>query len=309
MADHEQPTPDDAQTDHTSASEPEVVVEIGTLPTKTSLRPMWLIKMGIFFIVGMVFFVWGYLDATTIYPKRAETYSQFMLKSYLQQASETDPKPIALLGASVMDPAAALERLESAPQGSLSPLDASKLIWLESLKILHGDLSELTAQNNAAAAENGKPTEDTVTFFVNPPETLRALAPLDGRTPPAKLATYDIPVQWAITLVGLLVVLVTGFRVITTLPVRYWYDPATRTLTLPGRRELTPDDIALVDKRKWDKFYVFLKLKDSGEEIRLDLYRFIPLEQWILDMEPHTEGYEPDEDDDEAEDGSADPTA
>lgn len=64
------------------------------------------------------------------------------------------------------------------------------------------------------------------------------------------------------------------------------------TLTLPGGESITPDDVAEFDKRKWDKFLFFFKIKPDhatlgGREIKLDLYQYVPLEDWAVAMHRH----------------------
>ena len=65
--------------------------------------------------------------------------------------------------------------------------------------------------------------------------------------------------------------------------------------------ELEPFEPAQADKRKWDKFIVFLKVREGhdtlgGQEVRVDTYRHAHVEGWILEMErtafPPEEGEE-----------------
>ena len=49
-------------------------------------------------------------------------------------------------------------------------------------------------------------------------------------------------------------------------------------------------DVFRVDKRKWDKFIVFLRIKGShpqlgGQEVRIDTYQHSLVEDWVLAME------------------------
>lgn len=81
-----------------------------------------------------------------------------------------------------------------------------------------------------------------------------------------------------------------GFLLVKVASKTYRWDPATRVLTLPGGVSIGTDDLEDVDKRKWDKFIVFLKIKDShsqigGQEVRFDTYRHSHVEEWILEME------------------------
>jgi hypothetical protein len=105
---------------------------------------------------------------------------------------------------------------------------------------------------------------------------------------PKPLAAYDLPLQW-IMLAGCMgisaymvfLVLLPAARTV------YTWEPTTRRLTLPSGRSITPSDLAEVDKRRWDKFYVVLNLKDSapGGPVPLDLLRHKHLEDWVLEME------------------------
>ena len=104
------------------------------------------------------------------------------------------------------------------------------------------------------------------------------------------LQSYDIPVNkisafgcfaFSLYLISLFV------RVATR---TYTWEPGEQRLTLPSGESITPDDLADIDKRKWDKFIVFLVLKDSheslgGAEIKVDTYRHGLVEDWILEME------------------------
>ena len=112
------------------------------------------------------------------------------------------------------------------------------------------------------------------------------------RKPPKPLSAFDIPSQWLIAVAGLglsawIVVL---FAAVARKKFRY--EPAAMRLTLPGGKSFTPADIAELDKRQWHKFFVTVRLKD-GRSHKLDLLRYTPLEAWVLEMEKHTDGYEP----------------
>ncbi len=70
----------------------------------------------------------------------------------------------------------------------------------------------------------------------------------------------------------------------------YTWDAAHQQLGLPGGASLVPTDLADVDKRKWHKFFVTLEINDThpklaGQGVTLDLYRYVPLEEWVLEME------------------------
>ena len=114
-----------------------------------------------------------------------------------------------------------------------------------------------------------------------------------SQSQPKPLGAYDIPMQWFIVAAGFGGGLYIASLLFTASRRVYTYDPEKMALTLPnGGRTITPDDIKEVDKRKWDKFIVVLRLSDQST-VRLDLLRHAPLEEWVLEMEKQTEGYEP----------------
>ncbi len=271
----------------------------GLLTTSVSRR--WLLKWGAICIVGLGLGVWGLYDWQVAYPARGELHARFMLKQYLEQAAGD----FALRSASVEDPAAEMERLDqAAAEGSLTALQQSRELWLTALTRLHS-LEDLAAENAAMLERPAGERSDTHTWFVRPNDTLDELrTELQATSQPKPLSAYDLPVQALIMVAGFAVGGLLLLHIVRTFLTRYRYAPDERRLVLPSGRELTPDDIAFVDKRKWDKFFVFLKLKQEqgGEEIKVDLYRFEPLEEWILDMEPHTEGYEPEPEGEVADD-------
>jgi hypothetical protein len=98
------------------------------------------------------------------------------------------------------------------------------------------------------------------------------------------LSGFDLAVQWLFVVIGFgagLYLLVVILRAAAT---RYRWDAEAKRLTLPGGRAIVAADLKDVDKRRWHKFYVTLLLND-GTSHALDLYRFDPLEQWVLELE------------------------
>ena len=96
--------------------------------------------------------------------------------------------------------------------------------------------------------------------------------------------------QWLFVVVCLGVGLALTGLILKVKSRTYGWEPVEQRLFLPGGASLVPADIAEFDKRKWDKFLIFLKIKPGhqplgGREIRLDLLRYNPLEEWILAME------------------------
>lgn len=254
---------------------------------ETTINRSWLIKMVIFIVATGLFGLWGLYDALVAYPNRGEGAAEWAEMEYLDAAESYG----VFLQASVDNPAEELARLrdernrlerarQGSPEGSRQRDEADfeirRLDWLSALSRI-GAL---------------RPSRTT---FEEPRERLAELRlEWQAKNPPKPLQAYDIPLQWVIFVVfcGVSVTLMALVGLVSRKKFRY--DPETMTLELADGRKITPDDIREVDKRKWDKFYVFLQMKEGGE-IKLDLLRYKNLEEWILEMEKHTEGYEPPE--------------
>jgi hypothetical protein len=166
---------------------------------------------------------------------------------------------------------------------SLSEVEQRRLEWLESLQIAHRLRPEFTTLSQPDTSIKSATGEQLAGY----PELNQRWG--NGNMP-KKLEWYDIPAQWAFVIIGLgggLWLLVLYAMVARK---RYSWDETSKTLTLPGGTTLTPADLEDVDKRKWDKYIVFLKVKPThptldGRELKVDLYRYSPLEVWVLEME------------------------
>ncbi len=258
---------------------------------RTGLGRAWKLKILIFTVLLLGLGVWGAYDAYVAYPARGRLHERFMLLEYLRQADAE----LRIGQASVEDPASELRRLRGAD--TLSDLERRRLEWLVSLSRIE-NLGSIARENEAELARweanlraERRPTQ---TLFVNPRELLERLdRELATANQPKRLAGYDIPLQYAFMIGGLV-----GGALLLVLFVRvksrvYRYEPADQRLILPGGQTITPDEIEEVDKRKWHKFLVFLRLRDRPGELKLDLYRHDPLEAWVLEMERVAPGYEP----------------
>jgi len=234
----------------------------------------WLIKQTIIVLVLLVFGFWGLADAFWVYPKRGREAAEALELQYLQQA--TAPGVSDPVG--VPDPVAELAKLKDANEASLSPLRRARREWLTALK----NVGMLTNEHTAISDPTSRAKQLAEKWS----------AGADGKAPavPKPLNSYDIPVQFVIMAVGwggglwCLVVLVNALRT------KYRWSEATQTLTLPSGVAFTPADVEDFDKRKWDKFLVFVKFKSgfeplAGQEIKIDLLRHVPVEEWILAME------------------------
>jgi len=245
-------------------------------PTETTVNRGWLLKMGIFIVVLAGLGAWGLLDALVVYPARGKAHAAFAEMLYLQKAEELRRMSVA----PVANPEEELRTLRAqrdqfaSPQTPDQELRALRLEWLTALSRVgllepeHTDIQSPRARLEALNSE------------------------LQQKNPPKPLAAYDIPFQWLLVAVGFSLAAYLVFHVVRVASKTYRYDPETKTLTLPSGRTLSPSGIQEVDKRKWDKYLVTLRPK-QGAPVRLDLLHHKHLEDWILDMEKHVEGYEP----------------
>lgn len=268
------------------------------------LARRWLIKTWIFIVVLVGFGIWGYWDATVVYPNRGKKYAEYAEWNYLKSAAEAERRsPGAMIlpesWAWAADPEAELQRLSSdevsarnaadtadstSRRHHLARMETARSTWLASLR----QVGMLDAEQIAPAADApGARLADLDQYWTTAPQ-------------PKPLAAHDIPVQWAFVVIGFggggaLLVL---FLLVASK--KYRWDPSTSTLTLPGGVSIVPDDLQEVDKRKWDKFIVFLRIKSGhpragGQELRFDTYRHAELEEWILGMEKIAFGDEQDD--------------
>lgn len=235
--------------------------------TETStLNRAWLIRMILIIGLFLGFGAWGYWDATIAYPRRGERYAEFAEKEYLAAAEKAG----TIMSASVDNPAVVHAELKGA--GPRNEVEATRLQWLNALRVV------------------GK-LEPEHTRIADPASRLEALRTEWGtKNAPKPLHDLDIPTQYVImvgcTAVGLLMIA----TVVKASRARYRFDPATATLTLPGNHAIAPSDLAEVDKRKWHKYLVFLKVKPGhpslgGKDVRIDLLRHARVEPWVLALE------------------------
>ncbi len=256
-----------------------------TATARTKLSRRWLIKMSLTTLAMLAFGGWAMFDLVHAYPKRGRDYAAAKQLEYLRAADVAR----SLFEASVAEPREALDTLRSRP--SLTESERAKLEWLEALAV--PGLGMLKAEH---------------TVMESPRETLASLEErLASAEQPRQLSAFDLPSQWLILFVcwGVgLYLIVLWVRVATK---KYTWVAAEQKLGLPGGATLVPTDLADVDKRKWHKFYVTLEINDThpslaGKAVALDLYRYVPLEEWVLKMEQITF---PDRQEEEASDDDA----
>ncbi len=252
----------------------------------TKLARKWVMKMTVFMVLLVGFGLYGLYDATIAYPKRGEASASWHLHQYLSKSNEASSLtgelgiPAGMTASEHMkDLESRLSELSQSAAGtsSRSRDDAALLAkhaWLKSLAVL-GRLS-----NERVANDLGQ----------RPRDTLAALDQIWTTTSqPKPLASYDIPVQWLFTILGFGGGLWMLIHIVAVASKKYTWEPASLRLGVPGGASVEPGDIEVFDRRKWDKFLVFLKVKPEhpqlgGKEIKLDLYQYEPLEAWYLEM-------------------------
>ncbi len=281
---------------------------------KAPLNPRWTLKLGVIALIVFAVGCWGLWDAAVFYPARGKKYAEWAKLQYLQQAktAESEEFGIFLTKTSVTDPVQEYaflsepDRLNKMRQSAGNPnspsnkRDSMKLAKREWLNALHvvGMLDPVN------------------TVIESPQSTLDALDAEWSKNPnnPEPLSNFDLTTQWLIMGVCYFIALWMLVHMLRVRGQKYAWDPDTMTLTLPSGAGVTPDDLEEVDKRKWDKFIVFLRIKDShpklgGQEVRIDTYQHARVEDWVLAMEekafpsqqqPDTLNEEPSDADDEA---------
>lgn len=258
----------------------------------TTINRRWLMKMGAFIMAFLILGVWGTVDAFIVYPKRGRESIEFTLWKYLEESQKSGE----LLRASVEDPQAEFDRL-AAKKAGLTNLEVERFKWLTALSRLE-NLRVIARQNAVEVAKPIDQRTDTPTLFRNPEAKLNDLGSrLAKVSQPKPLSELDLPSQYLFMLLGFAGALAIVFFLAKASRVKYRYEPAVHALTLPNGRRILPAEITEVDKRKWHKYFVFLKLNDNSPEIKLDLLRYTPLEDWVLEMEKLHPNYVPEEDD------------
>jgi len=294
----------------TTATEPNV--------QKAPLNPRWRFKLGVIALIVFLVGCWGLWDATSVYPNRGKKFADWAKWQYLEESKKADEEDfgIFLRDTSVTDPHAELERLSAPERLSQNRQDAgnpsssrskrasmqnARLQWLEALEIV----GMLDAEH---------------TTIESPQRELDGLREKwsASSTNPKPLSAFDLMSQWLIMGVCYIVTLIMVVHMMRVASQKYTFEHSTLTLTLPGGASITPDDLEEVDKRKWDKFIVFLKIKDAhpnlgGQEVKIDTYQRLLIEDWVLAMEeqafPSQEGddapSEPNETSDEDDSSNA----
>jgi hypothetical protein len=250
----------------------------------STVNRRWTLTQIMYIIVLQAFSALCIYDALWKYPARGADAAAFNEYRYLNALDKSDPTALAAMN--LKDPGATFERL--AKKADLIGTDQALNEWLTQLSYI--------------GALNGSNTSFPRTDFrkgvaISDPNS--RLADLkaewersDGsdKTHANPLTSWDIPSQWIMLVMCELLSTGMTFVLIRTKSRRYGWDAATMTLTLPDGNSISPGDLEDVDKRKWHKFYVHLRIKPDhpklgGKEIEFDLKRYDHVEGWILAME------------------------
>lgn len=235
----------------------------------TTLDVRWVRKMIIMILAAGGFSLWGLYDANVAYPARGVLVSEYHLRDLIRVAKD-DSK---LARVNTPEPTKEFERLSVG-----KPVDAfeeAKREWLESLTRVGRLKPEYTTFTDPIAKMNELDAE-----FAKTP----------GQSMPSPLSAWDIPVQWGIFGVCGAITVYLLFLYLKVKATRYTWLATDKRLGLPGGHSLVPSDLAEVDKRKWHKFFVTLRIRPGhatlgDRAITLDLYRYAKLEGWVLEME------------------------
>lgn len=274
----------------------------------TTLSRQWVLKTALFMILLLGFGVWGLADALYFYPKRGIADASFQLKEFLSAADKAGRLTAANI--TVADPAAALNELRSREaelaktavgdslEARRAAMDLAKLNWLLSLN----KAWRLNTEPRLVASFD-QPVRRSIYFDMKAGEGFAVMPPASDRTAVlpqglldelsrywntnpkvTALSGFDMLFQWIFVVIGLgggAWILVSLLRASAR---RYTFEPAAQKLTLPGGESLLPADIDDFDKRQWHKYFVTLITRE-GRHIKLDLLRYVPLEEWVLAME------------------------
>lgn len=256
--------------------------------TATTINRKWAFKLII--IVAVSAFMAGFflVDGLVRYPARGAEAAEYLEFQYLQAYDKERGGISGFTG--IEDPQARLTQLAEKlrTSGKLDTVDEAQKAWLENLKLIN----QLNTAATGIPRTNFKDKQQVESGTKRLEALTKAWTTGDGnnRKSPTPLSAFDIPSQWvgmtvsAVIAVWVLVVYLSGRSKV------YRWNPQTKTLTLPNGASFGPSDIAEVDKRKWDKLYVALKIVPThatlgGKSIEFDLLRYEPLEAWILAME------------------------
>lgn len=270
----------------------------------------WKRKMLIFLVVLLGAGTWGLVDAISVYPKRGERFASWAEWQYLDAAQKANAEDFGIFEreASVLSPRDEFERLDDPERQRQNLADSTNA---QSPRQLRATMLTTRHAWLEALGRIGQLSPDRTTIE-SPRQRLADLQQQwsSSTSNPKPLSAFDIPSQWAIMGVCWGIALVMIVHALRVMGRTYKWDPSRHALTIPGGATITPGDLSEpIDKRKWDKFLVFLHIKPEhpklgGQEIKVDLYQRDLLEGWIEEM--NEQAFGPEEDDDETSSESND---
>lgn len=303
-------TPDDASTVESAADPapeptPEPTPEhVSQDCAKAPLNPKWTFKLVIITVFVLGFGILGLYDAVVKYPARGERFADWAKWQYLEAAENAGSEQFGIFEreTSVADPVAELARLNEDQTRQRNATDAQNQ---SSSRHLRATMYNTRRDWLSGLKTIGQLTPERTTID-NSKDELDALKTkwASETSNPKPLKGYDIPSQWGIMVVCGFVGIWMLIHVLKVMGQKFSWEASTKTITVPGPISIAAADLEEVDKRKWDKFIVFLKLKDShashaGKEIKIDTYQHGLVEDWILAMEADAiESGEPDSQED-----------
>lgn len=255
-----------------------------TSATVSCMNRRWAIMQLVYIVVLQAFSALCIYDALWKYPARGADAASFNEYRYLNSLNKSDAATFAAFN--LQDPEVALDRLNR--KADLIGTDQALNDWLTQLKYIGALDTSNTAIPRTDFRKGGKVSDPSSRLAELKSEWERA----DGsdETHANPLTSWDIPSQWIMLVMCEAISLILIVVFITTKSKVYRWDPSGHVLTTSDGAAISPSDLEDVDKRKWHKFYVHVKIKPhhpslGGKEIEFDLKRHDHLEGWILAME------------------------
>ncbi|MFN9992657.1 MAG: hypothetical protein ACK54H_04865 [Phycisphaerales bacterium] len=250
----------------------------------SNVNRRWTLTQIMYIVVLEAFAALCIYDALWKYPARGADAAAFNEYRYLNALAKSDATTLA--GFNLKDPVSAFERL--AKKADLIGTDQALNEWLTQLSYIGALDGANTSFPRTDFRKGGAISDPNSRLAELKTEWERSDGSDKSHANP--LTSWDIPSQWIMLVMCELLSIGMAVVLIRTKSRHYGWDAATMTLTLPDGNSITPADLEDVDKRKWHKFYVHLRIKSAhpklgGKEIEFDLKRYDHLEGWILAME------------------------
>lgn len=252
---------------------------------QTSLKTGWVIRAMVMIVLGYGFAVWAFYDGTVAYPKRGETYARFMEEYWLRALGPDQHRAADI----VADPRPRFEMLRERNRAKepMNEAERAEHDWLRALNVI-GRLDDAPRR---AAGPSDAWLADNPEQIASPSTRLAELAELNSeiKGQPKRLNSYDIPSQWVILAVGLLV---GTWSLVNFL--RHWkrtfvYNHEDGSLTIDGRT-IPADQMKTIDKSRWQKKSIAYLVTKDGERHTLDDWIYARTEDIVEIIEKKLEG-------------------